>query len=266
MDNTRIARAARFLLEAHAARRRFAALPEDCAPATLEEAYAAQDAFVALKAASCGRRIGWKIALATPQMQRLVGLSTPIAGAMHERQVLRSPARVSAADYGRLIVEFEICVELGTDLLPAGRPLTAEDARGAVAAVMPAIELADDRNADYATLSARGRDLVADNAWGEGAVLGARVADWAAIDLARLRAVASINGAVVGEGTGADAMGHPLNVVAWIANNLAARGARLAKGDIVITGSLVTSKFPAAGDRIRFDAGALGTVDLDVAA
>jgi len=32
----------------------------------------------------------------------------------------------------------------------------------------------------------------------------------------------------------------------------------------VITGSLVTSKFPRAGDRVRFDAGALGSVELRV--
>jgi 2-keto-4-pentenoate hydratase len=38
----------------------------------------------------------------------------------------------------------------------------------------------------------------------------------------------------------------------------------LRSGDIVITGSLVTSKFPQAGDRIRFEAGALGAVELQV--
>jgi 2-keto-4-pentenoate hydratase len=38
----------------------------------------------------------------------------------------------------------------------------------------------------------------------------------------------------------------------------------LRSGDIVITGSLVTSKFPQAGDRIRFEAGALGSVELQV--
>ena len=35
-------------------------------------------------------------------------------------------------------------------------------------------------------------------------------------------------------------------------------------GDVVITGSLVTSKFPKAGDLVRFEAGALGAVDLQV--
>jgi len=264
MSTPRIERAAAVLLEQHASRRRFGPLPADCAPASTAEAYAVQDAFVALKSQSFGRCSGWKIALTTPQMQRMVGMDTPIAGAMHQDQVLPSPARVSAADYGRLIVEFEVCLELGADLPPRATPYTPDEAGAAVCAAMPALELADDRNADYTTLAARGFDMVADNAWNEGAVLGPRVRDWRSIDLAALRGTAYINGKAVGEGSGIDAMGHPLNVLAWIANNLSSRGKLLAKGDIVITGSLVASKFPVPGDRVRFDAGALGTAELDV--
>ncbi len=264
MDSASFARAARFLLDAHASRARFAALPADCAPASVGEAYAVQDAFVALKATRCGAQAGWKIALATPQMQRMVGVDTPIAGAMHAGQLLRAPAEVRAADYGRLIVEFEIAAELGKDLPPRERPYTADEAADAVVALLPAFELADDRNADYGALAARGLDLIADNAWNEGAVLGARIEDWRRIDLAVLRGAASINGEVVGEGFGGDTMGHPLNVVAWMANNLSGRGKGLRRGELVITGSLVTSKFPQAGDRVGFDAGALGAIALAV--
>ena len=95
-------------------------------------------------------------------------------------------------------------------------------------------------------------------------MLGAPVRDWKGIDLAALRCVASINGAVVGEGHGRDVMGHPLDALAWVANNLAARGLGLWRGDVVITGSLVTSKFPKAGDLVRFEAGSLGAVELYV--
>jgi 2-keto-4-pentenoate hydratase len=52
--------------------------------------------------------------------------------------------------------------------------------------------------------------------------------------------------------------------VAWVANHLARRGLGLWRGAVVITGSLVTSKFPVAGDEIRFDLGALGAVELTV--
>jgi 2-keto-4-pentenoate hydratase len=262
---SRISQAAAFLLEEHAELRRFSGLPSVCAPASTDEAYAMQDAFVALKASRHGRPVGWKIALTTPKMQQLVGLSTSIAGALHEGQVVKAPARISAAGYARLIVEFEIAAEMGADLPARKGPYCAADVSPAIAALMPAFELADDRNADYSTLAAHGLNMIADNAWNEGAVLGEPVRNWQHVDLPALRGVALINGEVVGEGSGADAMGSPLNVVAWIANNLAARGKALRKGDIVITGSLVTSKFPAAGDRIRFQAGELGSIELSVA-
>ena len=71
-------------------------------------------------------------------------------------------------------------------------------------------------------------------------------------------------GLLVGEGVGAEAMGHPFDAVAWIADHLASRGHGLLRKEFVITGSLVTSKFPKAGDLIRFEAGNLGAVELRV--
>ncbi len=59
-------------------------------------------------------------------------------------------------------------------------------------------------------------------------------------------------------------MGHPLAALAWIANHLSSRGQALRAGDFVLSGSLVTSKFPRAGDQLRFEAGALGAVELRV--
>lgn len=239
-------------------------MPASLAPRGIEEAYALQDAFVARKALACGPVVGHKIALTTPQMRALVGMDEPIAGCLHARQVVRGPAMVRAADYGRLLVEFEICARIDEGLPAGSAPYTPQRVGGAVGAVMPAFELADDRNADYGTLAARGYELAGDNAWNEGAVLGEPAAAWRSIDLAGVRGVATINGAIVGEGRGADCMGHPFAVVAWVANHLARRGRGLRKGDIVICGSLVASKFPRQGDVLRFEAGALGAVEMRV--
>ena len=196
------------------------------------------------------------------RVMRATGYS--IAGDLLEKSILRGPARVRAADYMRLLVEFEIAMELAEDLPAIGAPYDRARVAKAVAAVMPALELADDRNADYKGISAHALMLIADNAWNEGAVLGDKVRDWNRIDLGALRGVATINGENVGEGHGRDVMGHPLEALAWIANNLASRGLGLWRGDVVITGSLVTSKFPKAGDVVRFEAGALGAVELQV--
>lgn len=239
-------------------------MPASIAPRSIEDAYGVQDAFVALKARACGAVAGYKIALTTAQMRSLVGLQDPIAGCLHTRQIVAAPARVRAADYGRLLVEFEIAVRMGADLPGSSAAYLPHQVANAVEAVLPAFELADDRSADYATLARRGLELAADNAWNEGAVLGRPVGAWRGIDLAAVRGVAFIDGQVVGEGMGADALGHPFAALAWVANHLARRGRKLRKGDVVITGSLVTSKLPRAGNLVRFEAGPLGAIELRV--
>jgi 2-keto-4-pentenoate hydratase len=197
-------------------------------------------------------------------MRAFVGVNEPQAGMMLESTLRRSPARVRAADYVRLIVEFEIAVRIGDDLPAADKPFSRVRVARAVDAVMPALELADDRNADYATLARHPLELIADNCWNEGAVLGAPVTDWRRVDLAAVRGVALMNGKNVGEGRGADAMGHPLDAVAWLADHLASIGRGLLRGDVVITGSIVTTKPVTAGDRVVFEVDQLGSVELRV--
>ena len=256
--------AAEWLYRAHAARQDFAPLPSALAPRNSAEAYLIQTEYVGLRSAALGQVTGYKIALTTPAMRQMVGVDDSIAGDMLEDTIRRGDARVRASDYVRLLVEFEIGVELAEDLPAIGAPYDRKRVAQAVGALMPAIELADDRRADYARLKDHALMLIADNAWNEGAVLGAPVTDWKAIDLAALRGEATINGVGVGEGHGRDVMGHPLEALAWVANHLASRGLGLWRGDVVITGSLVASKFPKAGDLVRWSVGPLGAVELRV--
>ena len=259
-----IHQAASRLLQAHEARERFTPLPNALAPRTAEDAYAIQDAYVALRAHRLGAIAGYKIALSSKEMQRFVGVDSPQAGVLLESTLHSTPARVRAADYVRLIVEFEIAVQLAVDLPAADAPFSRSRIAASVRAVMPAIELADDRQADYTQLARHPYELIADNAWSEGAVLGMPVTDWKDFDLAKLRGVASINGETVGEGAGAAAMGHPLDAVAWVANHLATHGRGLVFRDVVITGSMITSKAVKAGDLVSFSVEHLGEVELRV--
>lgn len=258
------AAAAGWLLQAHEQRKRFEPLPQDLAPRTPEEAYAIQDSFVALRAKKRGAIAGYKIALSTPAMQKFVGVDRPQGGVILESTLRRSPATVRAIDYLNLIAEFEIAVEASDDLPAADAPFSRQRVMQAIGAVMPAIELADDRNVDYSALAKHPLDLIADNGWNEGAVLGAPVKDWKAHDLATVRGVASINGRNVGEGRGADALGHPFDAVAWVCNHLAGLGRGLLRGEVVITGSLITTKPVKAGDVVRFSLDGLGSAELRV--
>ena len=256
--------AAQHLLEAHQRRQPFAPLPPELAPRDAEAAYAIQDCFVALRAEQFGAIAGYKIALSSKEMQKFVGVNEPQAGVMLESTLHRTPARLRAIDYVHLIVEFEIAVQMAADLPVADAPYTRSSVAPFVQAVMPAIELADDRHADYGQLARHPLELIADNGWNEGAVLGVPVTKWSKLDLGAVRGVATINGKVVGEGLGAAAMGHPLEALAWIANHLAAHGRGLVFRDVVITGSVITTKTVQPGDLVKFSVAGLGEVELRV--
>ncbi len=172
MTLDQVKQAARRLVEAHQRREPFRPLPAELGPRTAAEGYAIQDAFVALRAQKLGGIAGYKVALTSAEMRRFVGVDAPQAGIMLESTLHRTPARVRTADYLRLIVEFEVAVQIAEDLPAADKPFSRERVAKAVGAVMPAMELADDRNADYSQLAKHPFELIADNCWNEGAVLG----------------------------------------------------------------------------------------------
>jgi 2-oxopent-4-enoate/cis-2-oxohex-4-enoate hydratase len=53
---------------------------------------------------------------------------------------------------------------------------------------------------------------------------------------------------VISTGTGAAAMGSPVNCVTWLANTLGGFGITLNAGDIILSGSLVPLEPVVAGD------------------
>ena len=182
----------------------------------------------------------------------------PIHGTIFKRRVAFTGAHLAHADYHRLGLEFEICVRLGQDLLPSEVPFTPEAAGAAVDAVAAAIEIVDDRHADYSVLHCG--TLIADNSWNAGVVLGAFTPPPAKMEEAT--GVAYLDGSEFARGLGADVLGHPYVPLAWLANHLAASGRMLRKGDIVMTGSIVTTRFPTGPFTYRFDVSGIGSVEV----
>jgi 2-oxo-3-hexenedioate decarboxylase/2-keto-4-pentenoate hydratase len=166
-------------------------------------------------------------------------------------------AELRAGDYCRIGVETEIVLRLGDDVPQGGDP---GHLAAAVESAAAAIELIEDLYYDYRRLDAAA--MVAGNVWSAGAVLGAPVAGWRAIDLAQATARLSINGREIGSGVGSDVMGHPLNALAWLAEKLAAAGTPLRRGMIVMTGSMVPIQHPLAGDRVLVEISGLGAAEL----
>jgi 2-keto-4-pentenoate hydratase len=257
--------AARSCFEAHRARTRYKPLETALRTGSLDDAYRIQDALHQLMTrAGRGTIAGWKIALTSKVMQQMTGVDQPAAGAIFSTVVHPSPYRLSLSRYHHLGVEFEVAVRLGDDLPPGGGPWTQASVARNVAACLPAFELVEDGDADYKTLDAF--TLVAQNTWNGGVVLGVPVTAWRGVDLELAATRCWINDTPGGQGKTGDVLGHPFEAVAWLANLQNRRGRMLARDMIVMTGSSITTKFPAPGDRVRFAIDGLGEVTLETSA
>ncbi|MBB3931325.1 2-keto-4-pentenoate hydratase [Kaistia hirudinis] len=254
--------AAATLAAARLARAAVAVLPEGLRAADLDAAYRIQSrVHERLSADRFGPRIGWKIGCTTPVMQAYLGIPEPCAAGLFAGTRHRSGVRLRAGDFRRIGIECEIGVRF-----KAAVPTEAAGDRDAIAAaigaVFTAIEIVDDRYEDWRSTDTP--TLIADDFFAAGCVLGAEVPFDDIGDLAALAGVTRINGAEAGRGVGADVLGHPLNALAFLAGNLGARGRRIEEGEIVLTGSLVETRWLAAGDRAEIEITGLGAVSLVV--
>ncbi len=255
---------ARAAFETYTTRTRYRPLDAALRAAPLEDAYRIQDALHRVMGeAGRGELAGWKIALTSKAMQQMTGVDQPAAGAIFSKVIHASPARVDVTAYHHLGIEFEVAVRVGDDLTAGGGPWTRASVAGKVAACITAFELVEDGDADYKMLDAF--TLIAQNTWNGGVVLGPAVAAWRSIDLERAVTRCWVNDQPAGQGKTGDAMGHPFEAVAWLANLLNGRGLTLRRGMIVMTGSSITTKFPSPGDRVRFVVEGLGEVALEAA-
>jgi len=253
--------AATALMRDHAEKRKIVPFATDYGATDLAGAYAIQAAYVKQLEATLGRRVGYKIGLTSKRMQQMCGVNHPNSGVVFADRVYKSGVTLSVSKLGRLGIEFECCARLGTSLAPRGRPYGLDEVSAAVDAVCPAFEVIDDRNSDYPLdlLS-----LVADNSWNEGNVLGEFRTSWP--DLANTPSILACNGKVIDEGRGRDVLGHPFEPLRWLVNNLNELGQTLNEGDIVLTGSWVTTRFPRAGEQYRYTIEGIGSVDVTLTA
>ena len=260
MEDIAAQRAAETLLAAHQANLRFEPLGPPQAPATIADAYDIQERYVALLRDAHGGDAGYKVGLTSAAMQAFCGIDHPIAGVVLAKRVHQSGATVRRSDFGRLGLEFEIAVRIASDVPVTDIPYSADMIGPHIGGVGAAIELVDDRSADYANLDVL--TLVADNSWNGGIVLSEFATTWP--DLESVLGRATKDRAAIGEGHGRDILGHPFNSVAWLATQLASRGVGLKAGQVVMTGSVMKTVFPEADAHYRFDLAPIGFVEVRV--
>jgi 2-keto-4-pentenoate hydratase len=224
--------AATAIIEAWKARRPLGPLGA-AAPADVAAAYAVQREVA--EAAGAVPPAGFKIGATARQMQNYLGITTPAAGFIARDALLPSPAKRRLAECIAPGCEPEVALRLGRDI-PFGR-ITREEAAAAVAEVFTGIEIVENRYADFRTMGAP--TLIADQFFHAACVLGAPASGWREADLGAIRGRITVNGALRGEGVGADLLGHPLEPLVWLAASPAAAAfGGLRAGQVVFCGSV----------------------------
>ena len=252
------AAAAAELLDMRAQRRVVPDLPERLRPQTLGEAYAIQDRVVAALLAPGGDRgIGYKVACTSEIAQAALQIDRPVFGRLMTQTTTPSGATLVADRFIHRVIEAEFAFRLGSDVEPVAGGHTHDTIAAHIDALIPGIEIVDHRFESWAVGALR---VAADNAIHGWWVRGEPVSDWRGHDLAAATVSVTRNGELVTTGSGAAALGHPLTVMAWLADELPRFGTGLRRGDVVTTG-VATDVFEAgAGDACVADFGPFGTV------
>ena len=227
-------------------------------PKSSEEAYAIQHEIAAL----CGEPArGFKVGSTSLEAQRLLGTNEPGSGLLLAPYVYESLARISIEPAHTPAVEGEFAFKLSRDLPPRTASYGSDEVADAVAAVAGAIEVVGTRFSGG--LAGKGRWLVTADCGANIAFVGGPWRhDLRGLDLKTHPVAMTINGALRGTGTGARALGDPMNVLLWLANQQSAAGRGLKSGEIVSTGTCTGLDPVRPGDRVQADFGELGTVEI----
>lgn len=229
--------------------------PASCTPKTPAEGYRVQDLLTKELGIPVG---GWKVGATSPGARKLLRARGPFAGRVFAPRIFQSGITLPASAYPLRGLEAEFVFVLGADLPPRKRAYGPKEVAKAVSAMRVGIEVVDLR---FEKFPQPVPWMIADQGVNGCLVLGPKVARWQERDLAKAEAKMIVNGEVVGQGTGAAVLGHPLNALVWFANHRRNRGG-IAKGQVVTTGTLTGVFRAPPSAEVLADFGKLGKIEL----
>lgn len=212
-------------------------------------------------AASGYVRVGWKVGSTSLEAQKLLGTSGPGASPVLAPFSYPNGSAIPIFAAHQPALEGEFALRFGKDLPARPEPYEEAEVLDAIDAVAPGLEIVGSRR--VGGLFGQGRMLVnADFGANIAFAHGDWVSDWRGHDLAAAGVTLLINGEAIAEGTGALALGSPLNVAVWLANNLSKRGIGVRAGEFVTTGTCTGVKPVKAGDAVTVDFGPLSKLEV----
>jgi 2-keto-4-pentenoate hydratase len=202
------------------------------------------------------RVVGWKVGFGASAAMEKLRIAAPLVGFILDRALLPSGAAVSLAGWHKPVAEPEIAIRIGRDIRADADDATA---RAAIAALGPAIEVADaDGPMDDVEAVLAGdifqRHVVLGPA--DSARAGARLDD--------------MRGHVDRSGQRSDAppdleanTGTLVSIVRHVAATTAHFADGLRAGQFIIAGSVVPPLFVTAGETVTFELAPIGAASVE---
>lgn len=209
--------------------------PGSAGPRTRAEAYEVQDRM----AERIGGAIaGWKVGATVKAVQIFEGHDGPVPGRIFADRLFASPAQVPARLLPGCKLECEFAMRLAGDVAPLSGPIRLEEIADKLV-FHPAIELTSSHWAPGTGHRATTTfDTIADNGSAGAAVLGPAVGRWRDLPFETMVIDARLDGSLPIQAYAGVYRRHPLEIAAETFTDLRARGVRLERGMVLLTGSL----------------------------
>jgi 2-keto-4-pentenoate hydratase len=197
--------------------------------------------------------VGFKLGFTSAAMRAQMGIDEPNFGYLTRGQAASS--FVNIAPLIHPLIEPEIALVTGRDIHKQGQ--TRETVFGAIEAACAALEIVDTRFKAY---KFKALDNISDNSSTARFILGPLQPRRVIADLRLAGALLWADGQMLDSGIGANALGDPLNALAWLANTLVKRGEKLPAGSVVLTGGLTRAYRLRGGQTVMSEIASLGAV------
>tara|TARA_Y100000590_G_scaffold267127_1_gene299988 strand:+ start:993 stop:1799 length:807 start_codon:yes stop_codon:yes gene_type:complete len=262
MNNNKINKAANILYNSRINLQRIKALPEDCKPKSLKEAYSIQDALTKKYLTSDNniKLIGKKIGCTNKAAQVQLNIKGSFFGNIFSNNISKSNCKINPKQYFSPFIEPEFSFVMKEELDISKAPYSPDVVSEFILEVLPSIELVDSRYEDWTKIGVN--NLVADNAVHAHWIFGNSFKEINIFDFKNHSVNLYINDKLIEKGNSSNVMGNPINSLTWLINNLASIGKSLPKNYYVSTGTCTKAIPIFKGDIVKADFGNLGNVDF----
>lgn len=214
-------------------------------PDDLADAYAVQDAAIALRA---GDIVGWKVGRINPPMGDVDRLAGPIF-ASTQVSTEAHPVAMPVFAGGFAAAEAEFLLRIGTAPDPGKRRYSLEEATALIDAVHVGIEIA---SSPFGGINDHGAGVtISDFGNNNGLVIGSAITNWAYVPLLDWPVELSINGEMIGAGMALTMLDGPFGAARFLFELMAARGIALTTGQWISSGAVTGVHRVGVGDVVE---------------